>query len=108
MMLVQQMYIDGNWTAAESRETREIINPFNQEIIAIASEGNENDVNTAIQAARNAFDHGGWTATPANERGKLLYKIASLIERDQDELARLETLDTGKTLIESEGDMVDI
>lgn len=108
MMPVQQMYIDGNWTAAESRETREIINPFNRKVIATASEGNENDVNVAIQAARNAFDQGGWVATPANERGKLLYKIASLIERDQEELARLETLDTGKTLIESEGDMVDI
>ncbi|CAM3259967.1 betaine-aldehyde dehydrogenase [Filibacter tadaridae] len=108
MMSIQKMYIDGKWIEAESRATREIINPYNQKVIATASEGNENDTHTAIQVARKTFDQGNWAATPANERGKLLYKIAALIERDQKELARLETLDTGKTLIESEGDMVDI
>jgi len=108
MMAIQKMYIDGHWIETESRATREIINPYNQEVIAIASEGNANDVNAAILAARNAFDQGNWAATPANERGKLLYKIAALIERDQEELARLETLDTGKTLIESKADMADI
>ncbi|WP_124069464.1 betaine-aldehyde dehydrogenase [Filibacter tadaridae] len=107
-MSIQKMYIDGKWIEAESRATREIINPYNQKVIATASEGNENDTHTAIQVARKTFDQGNWAATPANERGKLLYKIAALIERDQKELARLETLDTGKTLIESEGDMVDI
>jgi len=107
-MAIQKMYIDGHWIETESRATREIINPYNQEVIAIASEGNANDVNAAILAARNAFDQGNWAATPANERGKLLYKIAALIERDQEELARLETLDTGKTLIESKADMADI
>lgn len=108
MMAIQKMYIDGHWIETESRATREIINPYNQKVIAIASEGNAIDVNAAILAARNAFDQGNWAATPANERGKLLYKIAALIERDQDELARLETLDTGKTLLESEADMADI
>lgn len=108
MMPIQKMYINGEWVEANSQATREIINPFNQEVIALASEGDEEDVNAAILVARKTFDQGDWMNTPANERGKLLYKIAMLIERDQKELARLETLNTGKTLIESEADMVDI
>lgn len=108
MMPIQKMYIDGSWIEAKSQETRDIINPFNQEVIAQSAEGYEEDVLLAIEAARTAFDKGEWSTTPANERGKLLYEIAALIERDQEELARLETLNTGKTLIESEADMVDI
>ncbi|MBO0586709.1 betaine-aldehyde dehydrogenase [Sporosarcina sp. E16_8] len=108
MIAIQKMYIDGNWVVAKSRETREIINPYNQKVITTATEGNADDANTAILVARKTFDQGSWAATPANERGKLLYKIAAFIERDQDELAMLETLDTGKTLIESKADMVDI
>lgn len=108
MIPKQKLYINGDWVESTSQEEREIINPFNQEVIAIASEGNEEDVKAAILAARNTFDQSDWKNTPANERGKILYKIASLIERDQQELARLETLNTGKTLIESEADMVDI
>lgn len=108
MMPIQKMYINGKWIEAKSQETRSIINPFNQEVIATAVEGQEEDVLAAIAAARETFDQGDWSRTPANERGKLLYRIASLIERDQEELAKLETLNTGKTLIESEADMVDI
>ncbi len=107
-MPIQKMYINGSWVEAKSQKTREIMNPFNQEVIVEASEGNEEDVQAAISAARKAFDQSEWKTTPANERGKLLYQIAALIERDQEELARLETLNTGKTLIESEADMVDI
>ncbi len=107
-MPIQKLYINGEWVESTSRKKREIINPFNQEVIATATEGNEQDVKAAILTARNTFDQSGWKNTTAHERGKLLYKIASLIERDQEELARLETLNTGKTLIESEADMVDI
>lgn len=108
MMLTQKMYINGDWVASKSGKEREIINPYNQEIIATVSEGNEEDMNAAIVAARNTFDQSDWKNTTANERGKLLYKIALLIERDQKELARLETLNTRKTFVESEADMVDI
>lgn len=108
MIPIQKMYINGEWVESTSRKKREIINPFNQEVIATASEGHEEDVKAAILAARKTFDESDWKNTTAHERGKLLYKIATLIERDQEELARLETLNTGKTLIESEADMVDI
>lgn len=101
-------YIDGEWTKAVSNKTREIINPFNQEVIAVTAEGDSVDAQKAIAAARNAFDHGSWPQTPATERGRIVGRIAELIERDNEELAKLESLDTGKTVEESRGDMEDI
>lgn len=102
------MFINGQWVESQSKETRDIINPFNQEVVEVVTEGNEEDAKKAITAAREAFDDGEWTETSATERGKLLYKVAEFIERDKQELMKLETLDTGKTLIESEADMDDI
>ncbi|MFD2924293.1 betaine-aldehyde dehydrogenase [Halobacillus naozhouensis] len=103
-----KMYINGQWVAAASGDTRTIINPFNQESIAEVAEGNETDAQLAIDAARKAFDEGSWRHVPGSERGKFVLKIAELIERDQQELAELETIDTGKTLTESLADMADI
>ncbi len=103
-----QMYIAGRWASALSGSTREIINPFDQTVIAIVPEGDERDAERAIQAAREAFDDGPWPRMTGAERGRILYQIASLIERDAEELAILETLDTGKTLTESRADMGDI
>lgn len=105
---MKKMFIDGKWVEARSGRTREIINPYNREVIATAAEGNEEDAKAAIAAAREAFDDGEWRSTPAHERGKKVHRIAELIERDKEELAELETLDTGKTVIESQADMDDI
>ncbi|MYL44514.1 betaine-aldehyde dehydrogenase [Virgibacillus halodenitrificans] len=102
------MYINGEWLHAKSGETRDIINPYNQEVIATAAEGNAEDTKAAIQAARVAFDEGSWSTLPASERGEIVYKIGALIQRDLEELAELETLDTGKTVEESRADMADI
>ncbi|WP_040513649.1 betaine-aldehyde dehydrogenase [Gracilibacillus halophilus] len=102
------MYIDGRWVNAQSGNTRDIINPYNQEVIATAVEGDESDAKAAIAAARQAFDQGDWKNTSATERGKIVRKIADFIERDKEELAYLESLDTGKTVEESRGDMDDI
>lgn len=102
------MYINGEWVDAKSKETRDIINPYNQEVIATAAEGNEEDSRAAIQAARVAFDEGNWSTLPASERGEFVYNIGTLIRRDLQELAELETLDTGKTVEESRADMADI
>ncbi len=108
MDLKLKQYINGNWVDANSGNTRDIINPFNQEVIATVPEGDESDAKAAIAAAREAFDHGDWAYTPATERGAIVRKIAELIERDKEELAYLESLDTGKTVEESRGDMDDI
>ncbi|WP_208591359.1 betaine-aldehyde dehydrogenase [Gracilibacillus suaedae] len=105
---MKKMFINGGWNEARAGESRSIINPFNQEIIATVAEGNAEDAKLAISAAREAFDHGDWKHTPANERGKKVLQIAELIERDSEELAELESLDTGKTIEESRADMADI
>ncbi|GAK03629.1 betaine aldehyde dehydrogenase [Geomicrobium sp. JCM 19037] len=102
------MYINGEWTDAVHGSKRDIINPYNQEVIATASEGTREDTERAIKAARVAFDSGEWSNTPAGERGKTVNEIGRLIREDKEELARLETLDTGKTIEESRGDMDDI
>ncbi|WP_077624223.1 betaine-aldehyde dehydrogenase [Sediminibacillus massiliensis] len=108
MELNRQQYINGKWVDASSGNTRNIINPFNQEIIAIVPESDESDTKAAIAAARETFDKGEWASAPATERGAIVRKIAELIERDKQELAHLESLDTGKTVEESRGDMDDI
>lgn len=104
----KRMFINGEWVEAKSGNTRSILNPFNQETIATAAEGDREDSRTAIQAAREVFDNGEWAGTPAAIRGSLVQKIADFIKRDNEEMAELETLDTGKTMVESRADMDDI
>ncbi|GAA0455632.1 betaine-aldehyde dehydrogenase [Alkalibacillus silvisoli] len=108
MNLKLKQYINGKWVDAKSGQTRDIINPYNQEVVATVPEGDDSDAKEAIRAAREAFDQGDWASMPAIERGQIVRKIADFIERDREELARLESLDTGKTVEESRGDMDDI
>ena len=107
-MMEKMMHVGGRWTRAHSTATRAIINPFDQSVIATVSEGDREDARDAIDAARRAFDQGPWPNTTGTERGRQLLLLADLIERDAEELARLETLNTGKTLEESRWDMADI
>ena len=107
-MMEKMMHVGGHWTRAHSTATRAIINPFDQSVIATVSEGDREDARDAIDAARRAFDQGPWPKTTGTERGRQLLRLADLIERDAEELARLETLNTGKTLEESRWDMADI
>ncbi|MFA1822909.1 betaine-aldehyde dehydrogenase [Virgibacillus oceani] len=105
---MKKMFIDGEWVEANSGSVRYIINPYNQETIATVSEGDIDETKNAIAAARKAFNERDWSTIPAIERGKVVHKIAELIERDREELADLESLDTGKTVAESLMDMDDI
>lgn len=107
-MILGKMFINGEWVAAGSGTEREIINPYDSSVIAVVAEGSREDSARAITAARQAFDSGEWSGAAASERGRLLFKLADLIERDHEELARLESLDTGKTVEESRWDMNDI
>ncbi|WP_319466427.1 betaine-aldehyde dehydrogenase [uncultured Pseudodesulfovibrio sp.] len=107
-MITGKLYINGQWVESQSGKERIILNPFDASAIATVAEGNRTDTKAAIKAARHAFDHGGWPQTPASERARLLFRLADLIERDNEELARLESLDTGKTVEESRWDMNDI
>lgn len=102
------MFIDGEWVESNTGKMRNIINPYNQEIIATVPEADKSDAKNAIASAKKAFNKGEWSTIPAIERGKVVRKIADLIERDREELAELESLDTGKTVEESRIDMDDI
>ncbi len=102
------MFIDGKWIDSVSGQNREIIYPCDASHVTTVTEGNAEDVKKAVQAARKAFDEGEWPRTPAAERGRLVEILADKIEKNREELAQLESLDTGKTVEESRGDMDDI
>ncbi|MFE9769709.1 aldehyde dehydrogenase family protein [Streptomyces sp. NPDC005808] len=102
------LYIDGTWTSAREKRTREIRCPADGSLVAEVDEAGGQDTVDAIAAARRAFDEGPWPHTSANERGDLLLRVADLLVRDKDVLARAESLDTGKRLVESEYDIDDI
>jgi aminomuconate-semialdehyde/2-hydroxymuconate-6-semialdehyde dehydrogenase len=89
-------FIGGAFVAARSGATIEDVNPATEETIATIPDSNAADVDDAVRAARLAFP--AWSGTPAAERSRLLLKLADLIERDLEPLARLESEDSGKAL----------
>ncbi|MFE5630850.1 aldehyde dehydrogenase family protein [Streptomyces sp. NPDC056470] len=103
-----ELFIGGTWAAAADGRTREIRCPADGTLVATVDEAGPKDAAAAVAAAREAFDSGPWPATPAAERGRLLLRVADLLERDKAAFARAESLDTGKRLVESEYDMDDI
>jgi aldehyde dehydrogenase (NAD+) len=96
-----KLLINNEWVDSLSGRTFATINPATDEVICQVAEADAADVDRAVKAARAAFSSGEWTKMPASRRGELLYKLADLIERHAEELARLETLDNGKPLQES-------
>ena len=102
------LYIASHWRHASDGGTREIVNPAEGSIAAVVDEATDADARDAVAAARAAFDDGAWPATPAADRAALLMRIADLLQRDKEELASLETRDTGKTLVESRIDIDDV
>lgn len=100
--------IDGQWVESSSGETFETIDPATGTVLARVARGNGADIDQAVKAARRAFLNPAWRKMSANDRTKLLMRLADLIERDADELAVLECLDNGKPahltrLVEVEG-----
>ncbi|MHC5542076.1 aldehyde dehydrogenase family protein [Singulisphaera rosea] len=96
-----KLLIDGQWRDSLSGRTFETINPATEEHIADVAEGDAADIDLAVKAARKAFDSGPWRKMDARDRGRLMNKLADLIETNIDELAELETLDNGKPIGES-------
>lgn len=101
------MYVDGDWRLASDGATRDLQNPANGETIATIAEGGAADAEAAIAAARRAFDDGPWGGTSAAERAALLFKLADAIDAHRDELMRIDTLNGGKPLRETEYDAID-
>lgn len=91
-----QLFIDGKWQDAASGKTFATVDPATEEVIAEVAEGDAADVDRAAKAARKAFDSGPWSRMDARDRGRLMYRLADLIEEEIDELAALESLDNGK------------
>jgi len=102
------MYMDGQWVPAVSGATRVVNNPHDGTELAQVADGDRPDAQAAIQSARRAFDQGDWPRLPAPERAAALVRLAAAVREHAAELAELETLDTGKTLAESEWDMDDV
>jgi betaine-aldehyde dehydrogenase len=85
-----------------------VINPFDASVVETVDQAGADDVDRAVLAARAAFDGGPWRRIPAADRGALLRRVADLLVRDKEQIARTETLDTGKTLVESRIDVDDV
>ncbi|MFD9110502.1 aldehyde dehydrogenase family protein [Streptomyces bottropensis] len=103
-----ELFIGGAWRSALDGRTREIRCPADGSLVAVVDEAGAKDTVEAITAARRAFDEGPWPSTSPADRGDLLLRVADLLVRDKDALARAESLDTGKRLVESEYDIDDI
>ncbi|RIK80536.1 MAG: betaine-aldehyde dehydrogenase [Planctomycetota bacterium] len=89
-------FIGGQWIPAASGKTFETINPATEEVIAQVAEGDAEDVDKAVHAAREALERGPWATMDARDRGALMNKLADLMTEELDELAALESLDNGK------------
>lgn len=102
------LYIDGAWRNAHAGGRREIHCPADGELVAEVDEATAEDTRDAIAAARRAFDDGPWPHTSPAERGDLLLRVAALLRRDRERIARAESRDTGKRMVESEYDVDDV
>ncbi len=103
-MVVQgKLYIDGKWANSSSGETFKSINPATEEVVAICQEGSKEDVKKAIDAAERSQEK--WSEVPAPKRGGILFKVAELLRKDKERLAKLETQEMGKVLEEARGDV---
>ncbi|HYG92328.1 MAG TPA: aldehyde dehydrogenase family protein, partial [Nocardioides sp.] len=103
-----ELHVDGQWRAATAGGRREIRCPADGTLVAEVDEATAEDTLAAVDAAHRAFRDGPWPQTSARERGDLLLRVADLLERDADAIARMESLDTGKRLVESEYDVADV
>src|ERR687895_1472468 len=95
-----QLFIGGQWVDSDSGKTFKSPNPATGEPFAEVAEADKADIDKAVTAARRAFE-GKWSKMSARDRGRLLYKLAQLIEQHTPELAELETRDNGKPIKES-------
>jgi acyl-CoA reductase-like NAD-dependent aldehyde dehydrogenase len=97
----RKMLIDGKWVESASGKTFDTPNPATGETLAKVAEGDAEDIDRAVRAARKAFDQSSWPRMAPAERERILLRVADLIEKHGEELAQLETLDNGKSIFET-------
>jgi betaine-aldehyde dehydrogenase len=101
-------YINGGWVGSSSRETFPVYDPSTEEVIAQVAASGTSDVDRAVKAARTAFDSGPWPATSAQDRGRILFRLAEKIRQNSALLAEIECRNTGKPIVEAEYDIADV
>src|SRR5271156_5176331 len=94
----QKILINGKWVEAASGKTFPSYNPATGDVLARIAEGDREDIDRAVKAARAAFESGPWSKMTPSERGRLIWKIGDLIDKHNEEFAQLESLDNGKPL----------
>ena len=93
-----KILINGKWVEAASGKTFPTYNPATGDVLSRVAEGDKEDINRAVKAARAAFDSGPWSKITPSERGRMIWKLGDLIEKHLEEFAQLESLDNGKPL----------
>ena len=103
-----QMYVNGEWVASNSGKTFSVYDPSTEEVIAEVPDSNAKDVDRAVAAAKDAFENGPWANSTAQERGRVLFKLADAVRQNTAALAELEARNGGKPIVEAEYDMADV
>ncbi len=96
-----KLFINGEWCDARSGKTFEVFNPATETVLATCAEGDKADIDLAARSARRAFESGAWPKMSARERGRILNRVAALLEKHKTEFAELETLNNGKPIYET-------
>src|SRR5262244_3901603 len=103
-----QMYINGEWVEGASKRTFPVYDPSTEEVIAQVPDGDADDVNRAVAAAKTAVEQGPWGQTTAQERGRVLFRLADKVRQNAAKLAELECRNSGKPIVEAEFDINDV
>jgi len=102
-----EMYVNGKFVAARGGKWFPVYDPATEEVIAEAPDANAEDVDAAVDAAREAFENGPWSKTTPQDRGRVLFRLAEKLREHTPLLAELETRNCGKPIVESEYDVAD-
>src|SRR5450432_2942475 len=94
----QKLLINGKWVESASGKTFATYNPATGDVLAHVAEGDREDIDRAVKAARAAFETGPWSRTSPADRGKMIWRLADLVEKHLEEFAQIESLDNGKPL----------
>jgi aldehyde dehydrogenase (NAD+) len=103
-----KLLIDNKWVDAADGKTFDTYNPATGDVIGKVAAGTAVDVDKAVKAARKALESGPWGKMDAVDRGRLMFKLADLVEQNAAELAMLESLNCGKTIRDSQGDIAGV
>jgi betaine-aldehyde dehydrogenase len=103
-----RMYINGEFVESHTKKLFPVFDPSTEQIIGEVPEADEKDVNRAVAAARAAFDSGAWPQTTAQERGRILFRLAERVRKEAAHLAELESRNSGKPIVEAEFDIADV